>query len=105
MASIPNRFAVRFDSACVDESRQRVHPPAMYVFETTAVIEDASHLSLREPVPSSAARECRVIVLFESENGRRTMWPDGFFESIRIEDTSFDRPLQGSVPPIRPLDT
>ena len=41
----------------------------MNAFETTAVIEDASHLSLREPVPSSAARECRVIVLFEEENG------------------------------------
>lgn len=76
----------------------------MNVFETTAVIEDASHLSLREPVPASAARECRVIVLFESENGHPTAWPAGFFESIRIEDTAFDRPPQGTVPSMPPLD-
>ena len=39
----------------------------MNAFETAAVIEDASHLSLREPVPHAVSRECRVIVLFGME--------------------------------------
>ncbi|MEI7820931.1 MAG: hypothetical protein WCK55_08445 [Verrucomicrobiota bacterium] len=76
----------------------------MNAFETTAVIEDSSHLSLREPVPRAASKECRVIVLFEPENGAASVWPDGFFEAIRIEDAAFTRPPQGNAPAIRPLD-
>jgi len=48
----------------------------MNAFETTAVIEDSSHLSLRDPVPRAATKECRVIVLFEPENGAASVWPD-----------------------------
>lgn len=81
-----------------------VHPPGMNAFETTAVIEDASHLALRHPVPQPAGRECRVIVFFEPDNGGAAAWPDGFFDAIRIEDAAFARPPQGSVPEIRPLD-
>ena len=33
--------------------------------ETTALLEDASHLVLYDPVPQPAAKNCRVIVLFE----------------------------------------
>ena len=76
----------------------------MNAFETTAVIEDASHLALRHPVPQPAGRECRVIVFFEPENGAAAAWPDGFFEAIRIEDAAFARPPQGSAPEIRLLD-
>jgi virulence-associated protein VagC len=31
---------------------------------------------------------------------RSSTWPDGFFESIRIDDPAFERPEQGSVPPV-----
>jgi hypothetical protein len=76
----------------------------MNAFETTAVFEDASHLALRQPVPDAGAKECRVIVLYEAENGHSTAWPDGFFDEIRIEDPAFGRAPQGNVPPIRALD-
>lgn len=35
---------------------------------------------------------------------RSSVWPDGFFESIRIDDPSFERPPQGEMPPIHSLD-
>ena len=88
----------------VDCQTECVHSPPMNAFETAAVIEDSSHLSLREPVPRAASRECRVIVLFEPENGAGNSWPDGFFEAIRIGDAAFTRPPQGNAPDIRPLD-
>jgi len=28
-------------------------------------------------------------------------WPEGFFESIRIDDPAFARPPQGAMPPCR----
>jgi|GEM_PF-6973526 len=37
----------------------------MTAFETLATLSDPSHLTLREPVPASGGRECRVIVLLE----------------------------------------
>ena len=75
----------------------------MNAFETTAVFEDASHLALRMPVPQWSARECRVIVLFEPEDGGGAGWPEGFFDEIRIEDAAFVRPKQGGVPLIAPF--
>ncbi len=27
-------------------------------------------------------------------------WPDGFFESVRIDDENFARPDQGELPPV-----
>jgi virulence-associated protein VagC len=32
-----------------------------------------------------------------------TQWPEGFFESIRIDDPSFTRPDQGELPPVPAL--
>ena len=92
-------------AARVDAARRCVHPARMNAFETTAVMEDASHLALRQPVPQPARKECRVIVLFEPENGGAAAWPDGFFDSIRVEDAAFARPPQGSAPHIAPLDS
>jgi hypothetical protein len=37
----------------------------MDAFETIAILEDASHLVLRHPVPHQTGKECRVIVLFD----------------------------------------
>jgi antitoxin VapB len=31
---------------------------------------------------------------------KASTWPDGFFESIRIDDLNFIRPDQGELPPI-----
>lgn len=33
-----------------------------------------------------------------------TAWPEGYFETIRIEDENFRRPEQGATPAIPPLD-
>ncbi len=56
-------------------------------------------------VPRAASRECRVIVLFEPENGAGSSWPEGFFEAIRIEDAAFARPPQGNAPTRRMPDS
>ena len=31
---------------------------------------------------------------------KASSWPEGFFESIRINDANFSRPDQGELPPI-----
>lgn len=31
---------------------------------------------------------------------KASTWPEGFFESIRIDDVNFTRPAQGELPPI-----
>jgi len=31
---------------------------------------------------------------------KASTWPEGFFESIRIDDVNFTRPDQGGLPPI-----
>ena len=76
----------------------------MNAFETDAVLDDASHLTLVQPVPGATARECRVIVLFDSEAPPPAHWPPGFFEEIRITDPAFVRPPQGERPPLPALD-
>lgn len=76
----------------------------MNAFETAAVLDDASHLTLDEPVPGPPARECRVIVLFESGDSPPVAWPAGFFEEIRITDPAFVRPGQGEMPFIAALE-
>ncbi len=83
----------------------------MSVFESTAVLDDPRHLTLGRPVPDAAARECRVIVMFDmisdtdaGARPERGSWPQGFLEEIRVEDAAFERPVQGTVPAIAPLD-
>lgn len=76
----------------------------MNAFETTAVLDDASHLTLIEPVPHPPARECRVIVLFGSDEPPPAAWPPGFFDEIRVTDPAFVRPAQGEMPPVAALD-
>ncbi len=77
----------------------------MEAFETTAIVEDASHLTLRSPIPFPVAQECRVIVLVETpkrQNGDG--WPARFFDEIRVADPAFARPAQGGLPPVPALD-
>ena len=77
----------------------------MNVFETSAVLDDASHLTLLKPVPPGRPRECRVLVLFDNaESPCPANWPPGFFDEIRIDDPAFQRPAQGEAPAIAALD-
>ena len=76
----------------------------MTAFETGAILDDARHLTLREPVPTAAGRECRVIVLFDPVDDFPAAWPPNFFDEIRIDDPSFERPTQGDLPPAPTLD-
>ena len=46
-------------------------------------------------------REGRAVIL---EPIKRTKWPRGFFESIRISDPAFQRPPQGKMPPAPKFD-
>jgi len=41
-------------------------------------------------------REGDAVIL---EPLRPATWPNGFFESIRIDDPAFSRPEQGALPP------
>lgn len=81
----------------------------MTVFETTAVLDDARHLTLGEPPPQIPGQRCRVILFFDAENagepppGTAAAWPPGFFEGIRVDDPAFARPAQGEAPPIPSL--
>ena len=79
--------------------------PGMKVFETSALLDDASHLTLLKPVPPGHPRECRVLILFDNAEGTLpSAWPLGFFDEIRIDDPAFQRPAQGEVPANVALD-
>ena len=77
----------------------------MRAFETDAILDDASHLTLHEPVPSPSARNCRVIVLFDSAKNAPARWPAGFFDEIFVADPAFARPPQGDLPPVPTLSS
>jgi virulence-associated protein VagC len=71
---------------------------------TTAELTETAHGQMiylprefRLPGPRvSVRREGEAIVL---EPIRQTVWPTGFFDSIRIGDPAFERPSQGDLPP------
>lgn len=76
----------------------------MQAFETVAILDDASHLTLREPLPSTSVRECRVIVLFDVPGRVPGAWPTGFLDEIHITDPEFARAPQGEMPPAPNLE-
>jgi virulence-associated protein VagC len=49
----------------------------------------------------SVREEGRAIVL---EPLKPATWPDGFFEAIHVADDTFERPLQGNMPPVPYVD-
>lgn len=49
----------------------------------------------------SIRREGEAVIL---EPVKSSIWPQGFFEAIRIDDPKFVRPDQGQAPPVPPLD-
>jgi virulence-associated protein VagC len=70
---------------------QAVRLPAEFHFETTFV---------------SIRREGNAVILepVDSLDRPGATWPEGFFESIFIDDLKFARPEQGQMPPIADLD-
>ena len=48
----------------------------------------------------SVRREGEALIL---EPLKPAAWPEGFFESIRIDDPRFSRPDQGQIPPVPSL--
>jgi virulence-associated protein VagC len=48
----------------------------------------------------SIRREGEAVIL---EPVKPPVWPEGFFEAIRIDDPRFVRPDQGRTPPVPPL--
>ena len=83
-------------------------------FETSAVSDDASHLTLRDPLPFPAGREYKIIVYLSEENKSPAEragedksspeWITKFLEEIRIDDPAFVRYPQGEARPIKGLD-
>lgn len=65
---------------------QEVRLPAEFRFSTHTV---------------SIRREGEAVIL---EPLKPNQWPDGFFESIRIDDPTFVRPPQGETPPAPSLE-
>jgi len=68
----------------------------------TQVIQDGDTQVVRLPSGFEFAteeiairREGEAVIL---EPLKPTAWPEGFFESIRIEDPAFTRPRQGIMP-------
>jgi virulence-associated protein VagC len=49
----------------------------------------------------SIRREGDAVIL---EPVKPATWPVGFFDAIRIDDPAFERPEQGTVPPVPSLD-
>jgi virulence-associated protein VagC len=49
----------------------------------------------------SIRREGDALIL---EPVKQSQWPKHFFEDIRIDDPAFDRPDQGSTPPVQSLE-
>jgi virulence-associated protein VagC len=75
---------------------------------TTQIIQNGDGQSVRLPsgfefsTPEVAIRREGESVILEPIKGRK--WPFGFFERIRIDDSEFQRPEQGSTPAIEKLD-
>lgn len=51
-------------------------------------------------VPGKQAAVRKVGDAIVVEPLKPSEWPEGFFEAIHIDDSSFERPPQGSAPPI-----
>lgn len=50
----------------------------------------------------SIRKEGEAVIL---EPAKPNLWPDGFFENIRIDDPVFTRLPQGNMPPAPTLDS
>lgn len=56
--------------------------------------------------PISIRREGNAVILEPvTTEDSAAMWPDGFFDRIRIDDPSFARASQGDLPPVSAFDS
>lgn len=74
--------------------------------ETATVTVERGRQTVR--LPKSIHLPDKVFVRQEGESvvlepARPKSWPEGFFDSIRITDPAFERPEQGSLPPVKIL--
>ena len=58
---------------------------------------------MRLPGEKVSIRKMGAGILIEPLKEPRK-WPEGFAESIRIDDPAFERPPQGELPPVPSLD-
>lgn len=77
------------------------------LMETATVILEGDRQTVRLPksvhLPTSTVNvrhDGESVVL---EPIKPTAWPENFFDSIHISDSSFDRLPQGKLPPVKPL--
>jgi virulence-associated protein VagC len=74
--------------------------------ETATVTVEGDRQTVRLPksvrLPSTVfvRQDGDAVVL---EPVRPTTWPDGFFNSIHINDPAFERPSQGQLPAVKNL--
>lgn len=68
----------------VEGGRQTVHLPKNVHLPENVFVRQEGDSVILEPV-------------------RPGIWPDGFFDSIRITDPAFNRPEQGQLPPVKNL--
>jgi virulence-associated protein VagC len=67
------------------------------------VIEQDGHQSVE--LPAGFRLESKTVCIRRDgdavilEPVRPSQWPEGFFNSIRIDDPAFARPAQGKMPP------
>jgi len=74
--------------------------------ETATVTVEGDHQTVR--LPKSVHLPPTVFVRQDGESvvlepAKPKTWPEGFFDSIRITDPTFERPEQGQMPPVRNL--
>jgi len=71
---------------------------------TTTLFSNGRSQAVR--IPKELRFEGRVVSIRRLGDGvllvpvKASTWPEGFFESIRIDDVNFTRPDQGGLPPI-----
>jgi antitoxin VapB len=80
-------------------------PPPWYIPDmTTTLFSNGRSQAVR--IPKELRFEGREVSIRRLGDGvllvpvKASTWPEGFFESIRIEDDHFTRPDQGELPPI-----
>ena len=74
--------------------------------ETATVIVEGDRQTVR--LPKSIHLPAEVFVRQEGETvvlepARPKSWPEGFFDSIHITDPAFNRPEQGTLPPVKDI--
>lgn len=73
----------------------------MTTIETTAILEDRTHLRLAEPLQETLAGPVRVILIFPDSSVSLPTWPPGYLDAVY--GSCRDDPLE--LPPELPYET